>query len=238
MKFNGLFAHSGLYRINLHSLIPYRCGTVFQCLKTIQSCTLFGTSCTTSSFCPFDFHTENTLSFPLGCQFHFLSGSFHFQKTRITCLITVKFTMADLQDLVGNPVQKIAVMSNHDHHPFKTVQIIFQPGSHFVVQVVGRLIQNQHIRRIGKYCCQCYSFFLASGKMANLFFMIRNPQSVQDHMRLRFRIPAFICLSLCYIRKNRRSLRKLRMLGKISNTKPILGNDLTLICFFQTRQNP
>ena len=145
--------------------------------------------------------------------------------------------MADLQDLVCHTVKEISVMCYHDHNPLKTVEIILQPCSHLIIQMVRRLIQNQNICRVCQDCCQCHTFFLSAGKMFNLFFMILDPQSVEDHMRLCLRIPVLILLSLCHIGKNRCVFGKFRMLRKISNAKPVLCDHLTFIRFLQSRKD-
>ena len=65
MKLNCFFAHSCLYRINLHVFVADRRSAVFQCFQTVKPCSLLGSPCTTASFCPFQLHSENTLAFPL-----------------------------------------------------------------------------------------------------------------------------------------------------------------------------
>ena len=128
-------------------------------------------------------------------------------------------------------------MCYHDHNPFKAVQVIFQPGCHLIVQVVRRLVQDQNVCRINKDSRKCHTFFLTTGKMRNLFFMIFDSQFIKHHMRFRFRIPALLFLSLCHIRKNCCTFRKFRMLRKVSGAKSVLGNYLSFICFFQSCKN-
>ena len=53
--------------------------------------------------------------------------------------------MTDFQNFIGNFVKEITVMRNHDHNAFKPVQVILQPGYHLIIQMVGRLIQNQDV---------------------------------------------------------------------------------------------
>ena len=53
--------------------------------------------------------------------------------------------MADLQNFVGDTIQKIAVVGHHENDTLKPDQKILQPGYHLIVQMVGRLIQDQHV---------------------------------------------------------------------------------------------
>ena len=65
MKLYGLFAHSCLYRVDLHIFIADRRSAVFQRLQTVKPCSLLGGSCTAAPFCPFQLHSENALTFSL-----------------------------------------------------------------------------------------------------------------------------------------------------------------------------
>ena len=127
-------------------------------------------------------------------------------------------------------------MCYHNNNAFKTIQIIFQPGSHFVVQMVGRLIQDQNISRIHENGCKCHAFFLSSGKMCDFLFMVFNTKFIKHHMSLCLGIPALFFLSLYHVRKNGCALWKFRMLRQICDTKAILHNHLSFIGFLETCQ--
>ena len=146
--------------------------------------------------------------------------------------------MADLEDLVCHTVKEISVMCYHDHNALETVKVIFQPGSHLIVQMVGRLVQDQDIRWVYKNCRQRHTLFLTTGEMFNLFFMVFDSQFVENHMCLCLRIPALFLLPLCHIGKDRCALRELRVLRKIGDAKSVLRDHLALICFFQSGEDP
>ena len=162
MKLNGLFSHSCFHRINFHVLIPDRGGSVFHSFQTFQSGPLLCTSGPAASFRPFLLDTQDTLAFSFGSQLHLLPFRLHFQKTGIFRLIAINLPVADLQNFVCNTVQKIAVVRDHDHCSLKTVQIIFQPFGHFIVQMIGRLVQDKNIRRVYQHGGKGGSFFLSS----------------------------------------------------------------------------
>ena len=81
-----------------------------------------------------------------------------------TTLILLHHTISlKSENAVYHTVQEITVMRNHDHNAFKPVQIILQPGYHLVIQMVGRLVQKQHITGIHQSPCQCHPFLLSPG---------------------------------------------------------------------------
>ena len=49
------------------------------------------------------------------------------------------------------------------HNALKTSQKVLQPGHHLIIQMVGRLVQKQHITRIHQSPCQCHPFLLSPG---------------------------------------------------------------------------
>ena len=137
--------------------------------------------------------------------------------------------MADLQNFIGNFVKKITVMRNHDHNAFKAVQIILQPGYHLVIQMVGRLIQNQHIRRVYQSSGQCDTLLLTTGKLFHRDIVFCNPQLVQNISGFTFRAPVLLPFPISHIVLYNGTFWKIRHLRQISDTKTILGNHLSLI---------
>ena len=124
-------------------------------------------------------------------------------------------------------------MCDHDNRTFPLVQILFQPDCHLIVNMVRRLVKNQHICRIDKCPCKCYALFLASGQMINLFVMICNPEAVQRILCFTLSSPVCSIGTVCHIGKNCCMLRELRRLRKIGDTKSLLKNHLSLIRLFQ-----
>ena len=163
VKFDRLLSHTCLNRIQLHIRIPHRSLSVLQCLQAFQTCPLLGTSGSASTLCPLQFHAEYALSLPLTGKLHLLTLCLQFQKLRVISLISIKATMGNLQNLISDPVEEISVMSNHDYNTLKASQKVFQPGHHLIIQMVGRLVQKQHITGIHQSPCQCHPFLLSPG---------------------------------------------------------------------------
>ena len=137
--------------------------------------------------------------------------------------------MTDLQNFIGNFVKEITIMRNHDHNAFKAVQIILQPGYHLVIQMVGRLIQNQHIRRVYQSSGQSDTLLLSTRKLLHRDIMFCNPQLIQNISGLTFRAPVLLPFPISHIVLYNGTFWKIRHLRQISDTKTILGNHLSLI---------
>ena len=234
MKFNCLLSHTCLNRIQFHIHIPYRSLSILQRLQTFQTCPLLGTSCPASTLCPFQFHTKHTLPLPLTGKLHLLTLCLQLQKLRVIGLISIKTAMGNLQNLIGNPVKEISVMGNHDHNTFKTSQKILQPGHHLIVQMVGRLVQKQHITGIHQCPGQCHPLLLPSGQMINLLLVIHNSKLIQYIPGLTLCAPVLLPLPLSHIIQDRSPLRKLRHLRQIRNPETILCDYLPFIRILQT----
>ena len=237
MKLDRFLSHTGLNRIQLHIRIPYRRFSILQRFQTFQTGTLLGTSRTASSLRPFQFHTKNTLSLSLTGKFHLLALRFQLQEFGIIRLICIKISMRNLQDLIGNSVKEISVMSNHDHNALKASQKILKPSHHLIVQMVSRLVQKQHITRIYQSPRQRHSLLLTSGEMIDLLLMICDPQLIQNISGFTLCAPVLLPFPLGHIIQDRRPLRKFRHLRQICDTQTILRNDLSLIRLLQPRNN-
>ena len=162
MKFDRLFPHSGFYRIKFYCLIFYRSISVFQLFKTLQSRSLFRCSGTTPAFRPFKFHSQNTLSLSFRCWFHLFSLRLQFKKPWVVRVVSIHFSMTDLQNTICNSVKKIPVVSYHNNGSFIGPKIFFQPSDHRFIQMVRRLIQQKYVKIIWQYFCKHNPFFLSS----------------------------------------------------------------------------
>ena len=68
--------------------------------------------------------------------------------------ITVNVCPIDLPNRIRHLVQEITVMRNHHDRALITRQLLLQPLDHLMIQVVGRLIQDQNIGRRQQSRCQ------------------------------------------------------------------------------------
>ena len=56
-----------------------------------------------------------------------------------------ELSVHELHDAVGNGLHKLMVMAGKEHHALEVDQAVVHSGDGFQVQVVGGLVQNQHV---------------------------------------------------------------------------------------------
>ena len=57
------------------------------------------------------------------------------------------FSKINIRDMGTNRIQKVTVVRNDDYRIVVIGEELLQPHDGFIVQIVGRLIHNQHIGR-------------------------------------------------------------------------------------------
>ena len=87
--------------------------------------------------------------------------------------------MGQLGNLRDNPFQKIPVVGDHNQTAPEFFQPFLQPRHHVGVQMVCRLVENQHIRRVNQRRRQGHPFFLSAGQGAHLLLKIGDAQPGQ-----------------------------------------------------------
>ncbi len=73
----------------------------------------------------------------------------------------------ELQDLVHRPVEKPAVMSDHENRLVFLPQAVLQPLDHLCIQMVGGLIQQQELTAGDQGLCQGQPFALSAGELTD-----------------------------------------------------------------------
>ena len=75
-------------------------------------------------------------------------------------------------------------MGHQENAAGKFLQVGFQPADHLRVQVVGRLVQQQQVRRVDQGGGQGHPLSLAPGEGTHFLLQVRNAQPGQDLHRL------------------------------------------------------
>ena len=71
----------------------------------------------------------------------------------------------------GYAVQKITVMAHDDHRTLEGVQVVLQNVQRFDIKIVGRLIQNEHIRCGHQDAQQVEPALLSAGQTGNALIL-------------------------------------------------------------------
>ena len=105
----------------------------------------------------------------------------------------VQLAPAQLRDVVHHPFQKIPVMSHHHQSALEAAEPVLQPRGHLRVQVVGRLVQHQHIRRVDQRRRQRHPLPLSAGEGPHLLLIVWQAQLVEHGLGLIFvQFPEFL----------------------------------------------
>ena len=92
-----------------------------------------------------------------------LFGSLAFEDG-IIARIASELSVVDMQDDVGDAVQKIPVVGNDDQGATVTFEPVFKPQDGIQIEVVRRFIQQQQIGRAHQRLCQIQTHAPAAGK--------------------------------------------------------------------------
>src|SRR5699024_8060308 len=89
------------------------------------------------------------------------------KKIFIIPFVMVELALIELKDMITNPIQKIAIVSNHQQCHFRLDQVFLQPFNHLNIQMVGGLIKNEQIGLVQQHKGHGYPLALAAGKGGN-----------------------------------------------------------------------
>ena len=53
----------------------------------------------------------------------------------------------ELEDPASDVVEEIPVVGHCDHRSGELVEVAFEPGHGFRIEMIGRLVEKQHVRR-------------------------------------------------------------------------------------------
>ena len=62
-------------------------------------------------------------------------------------------------------IKEVTVVGNTDHCTFVLLQVLLEPVDRLCVQVVGRLIKQQHIRLLQEETTECHTTAFTSREM-------------------------------------------------------------------------
>ena len=96
----------------------------------------------------------------------------------------------ELEDPAGDVVEEVAVVGHRDDGARIFLEIALEPGDGFGVEVVRRLIEQQHVRRGEQQAAQRDAALLAAGERGDLRFPRRQAQRVRGDLELALQLPA------------------------------------------------
>ena len=173
VKLNELFPQAAGRRRQLHGVIRLRGLLIFQGLISLDAVPALGGPGPAAPHDPFPLCPQDGLPLPLAGLRHFRPLFLQFQVFGVVGLVVVQLAPAQFRDVVHHPLQKIAVVGHHHQPALEAAEPVLQPGGHLRVQMVGGLVQNQHIRRVDQGRRQGHPLPLSAGKGAHLLLIVR-----------------------------------------------------------------
>ena len=73
-----------------------------------------------------------------------------------------------LEDLVAHAVEEITVVSDHKQRHIRLREVVLKPLHHLHVEVVGRLVEKQHVGVVEKHQSESQTFHLSARQSAYL----------------------------------------------------------------------
>ncbi|MNS54791.1 hypothetical protein D3C72_876050 [compost metagenome] len=95
-----------------------------------------------------------------------------------------------LQDPFGGVVEEVAIVGHGHHGAREAREELFEPVHGLGVQVVGRFVEQQHVRGGQQQAAQRHAALLATGQMADLGFPRRQAQRIGGDIELEVDVVA------------------------------------------------
>ena len=86
-------------------------------------------------------------------------------------------------------VEEIAVVSNSDYRSFVLLQVLLQPVDAFGIQMVGRLIEQQHVGLLKQQAAQSHTAAFATRQVFHQLVFGRTAQSIHRTLQLAVEVP-------------------------------------------------
>jgi len=82
-----------------------------------------------------------------------------------------------------------------NNSPFILLKMLFQPIDRFCIQMVGRLVQQQHIRFLQQQTTKSYPSTFTSGKICHRLIFRRTTKCVHCTFQFTIQIPCICCIN-------------------------------------------
>ncbi len=119
---------------------------------------------------------------------------FGFQPAGIVAFVRDARAAVEFENPAGDVVEEVTVVGDRHHGAGEVVEEALQPGHRVGVQVVGRFVQQQHVRCGQQQAAQCDAALFAAGQVRDLGVPGRQAQSVGGDFELALQVMAVGCL--------------------------------------------
>ena len=174
---------------DLHSLRRLFAGFGEQCLVGADPRLALGLARPRRLADPFELPAERALAGGLGLALLFQPLLFLVEPGRIVALPGNALSAVEFEDPAGDIVEEIAVVGDRNDGAGKFRQKALQPGDRFGVQMVGRLVEQQHVRPGEQQPGERDAPPLAAGQGGHAVLRRRAAQRVHRHLDAPVEVP-------------------------------------------------
>ena len=145
---------------------------------------------------PFEFPLQGLAALALGLLFLGKSLGLLFQPGGVVALPGNALAAVQFQDPAGYVVQEVTVVGDGNDRTLVLLQMGLQPLDGFGVQVVGGLVQKQHVRLLQQQAAQGHAAALTTGKLLHFLLRRRALQRIHGALQFGVNLPAVHGLDL------------------------------------------
>ena len=233
MRFDRLSTDAGRQGIDFNLSVLHDFVAVPQCLEALDVCLLLCRSGSRAALHPCEilFVKRRHLAFRRERVVKTLLPQF--QIAGISRVVTIRAALVDFENLSGHLVQKITVVRDHQKRAPVILQEILQPEDHVLVEVVGRLVEDQKVRRRQNSRHQSRPLLLPAGKLRGVQRRIGDTEALQHDSDFAFGVPVgFLAGYACGdVFQNCQIIVENRVLRKAGDLQPVRQNNPPLIRF-------
>ena len=118
------------------------------------------------------------------------------EPARVVALPRNALAAVEFENPPGDVVQKIAVVGHGDHRALVLLQMLLQPVDRLGVEVVRRLVEQQHVGLLQQQAAQGHAAALAAREVLHRFVGVGTPQGVHRSLQHAVQFPAVALVDL------------------------------------------
>jgi hypothetical protein len=119
-------------------------------------------------------------------QFDLLRAGFF--EGAVVAAVARQLAILEVQRHGGHRVEKLAVVTDHDHRAFVALEPAFQPDQRIEIEVVGRFVEQQEIGRTHQRACQLQAHPPAAGEAVDRIVQFGGLETEAEDQRLGARL--------------------------------------------------
>ncbi len=145
---------------------------------------------------PLELALQGFLTFGFALFLLLQAGSLLFKPGRVIAFPRNPVTPVQLENPASNVIKEVAVVGDGNHRPGIALQVVFEPGDRFGIEVVGGLIQEQYVRRLQQEAAERHPPLFATGKLPHGGIAGWAAKSIHGHFQPRIQIPGIKSIEL------------------------------------------